>query len=582
MRRSTACAVIVALALLLPAAAQAFLYFPLSWPMRDSVNLATDIYLPGGYQLGDRLPTLLLRTPYDKLQMVTYGALADEGRAVVIQDARGRGASQGLDCVFRCDGWGELRDGLDTVHAVELMPWYNGTIVGQGYSGLAILQYMLSGAASDQLAGQVMAAASPTLYHIGFLQGGVLREGDITGWLQGQGSLFRLPEMLAHPAYDEYWEQVDLATREPYLESPAFHFGGWYDFFSEGAIRGFEIFSHAGAEQQYLVIGPWTHATFGLNTIGELTFPENARRCYKPPRKDPLDDFLDRALEGTLDGFNWPAVSYYTMGDVSDPDAPGNSWQYGESWPPPGQHEVKLYPTVDAALSIDPPAEGTLSYLFDPDDPLPTRCGRSMSALSGPCDLTSYLERDDVLYFQSEPLPQPVEVTGKVLLNVELISDRADTDVTAYLVDLYPDGRMILIVNGILRARFRQGFEQQLALVPGEAAQLTIDLWSTSHAFNTGHRIGVLISSSESPFFAINPGLTPGEIGLPLDQTNTIVFGDQTTLRLPVIGEFPWEPAGDDDYDNDDDDTAGDDDDDADGQPPDEHDRNQSCCGGSV
>jgi len=555
------CAVaVLAATLLMAGVAQAFIYLPLMLPMRDGVNLATDFYLPGGWS-GERLPTLLIRTPYDKMLMVSFGAWADNGYVVAIQDMRGRFASEGLDPVFQSDGWGALQDGFDTVNWCRSMVWSDGVVVTWGMSALGIVQYLMAGAAPPGVEGQIPAAAACDLYEHAFYPGGVFRKYDIEGWLDAQGSLFRLPEIRAHRTKDDYWEGVNLDNRLSQLGPPAFHIGGWFDLFSQGNIDAFMLYRQAGAPHQYLVMGPWSHAGFYYNVQDEMVFPENAKQYWPEGTPEPSSVFMEHALWGTLDGFEHPAVTYYIMGDVDDPGAPGNEWRTADDWPPVETEEVKLYLTPEMSLYVDEPESVDLTYLYDPTHPTPTKCGLFLLIPPGSCDLSGYDSRDDMLYFETPVLPEPVEVTGRVYLDLEVKSDRTDTDFAAFLVDVYPSKKKMQILHGILRARFRSGFDVEVPLIPNEPAVLTVDLWTTSIIFNAGHKIGLYVSSSNYPGYDANPntGIDASPFDPPLVAVNSIVTGANSALRLPVVGDFPWEPAGDDDDDTSDDDTTDDD-----------------------
>ena len=136
---------------------------------------------------------------------------------------------------------------------------------------------------------------------------------------------------------------------------------------------------------------------------------------------------------------------------------------------------------------------------------MPTLGGQNLVPPKGPVDLRPIESRKDVLVFSSDVLPEPLEVTGRISAELFIASDCPDTDFTAMLADVYPDGRSMLVTDGILRARFRKSFEREEFLQPSQTYKLSVDLWSTSLAFNKGHRIRVLVSSSNSPRFDPNP-----------------------------------------------------------------------------
>jgi putative CocE/NonD family hydrolase len=194
------------------------------------------------------------------------------------------------------------------------------------------------------------------------------------------------------------------------------------------------------------------------------------------------------------------------MGDCCDPCAPGNRWRSADAWPPPAE-TVHFYFHADGKLQpAKPPAgEASVSYKYDPDNPVPTLGGQNVNLPKGPMDQRRVESRPDVLLFTTDPLAEPVEVTGQILAKLYIASDCPDTDFTVKLTDVYPNGCSKLLTDGILRARFRKSFEREEFLEPGKVYPITVDLWSTSIVFNKGHRIRIAVSSSNAPRFEPNP-----------------------------------------------------------------------------
>lgn len=207
---------------------------------------------------------------------------------------------------------------------------------------------------------------------------------------------------------------------------------------------------------------------------------------------------------------SWPTVSYYVMGDVDDPFAPGNEWRYAEDWP---IHDVETqwYFHNDGELSTSPAGQSEpMSYLYDPINPVPTIGGQNLNLDRGPFDQTSVEERDDVLVFTSPILEESYEATGPIKARLFVSSNCPDTDFTVKLTDVYPGGRSMLITDGILRMRNRNGVDHWELMEPGEMYEVEVDLWSTSYIWNTGHRIRVAVSSSNYPRFLNNPNTADG------------------------------------------------------------------------
>jgi putative CocE/NonD family hydrolase len=182
------------------------------------------------------------------------------------------------------------------------------------------------------------------------------------------------------------------------------------------------------------------------------------------------------------------------------------------------------------------------TFTYDPNDPSPTVCGGNLLIDAGSCDQREVEARNDVLIYSTPPLEEPLEVTGRIWARLWLVSDAPDTDVTVRLTDVYPDGRSMLVTDGVLRARFRgQDFSREELMTPGTPYELQIDLGSTSIVFNAGHQIRLIVSSSNAPRFDPNPN-TGGPLradGAAQAATNTILHdaAHPSALLLPIPQE---------------------------------------------
>jgi predicted acyl esterase len=474
--------------------------------MRDGVRLATDIYLPSD----EFLPhgTLLIRTPYNKNDLRDTGnGWSKLGWPTMIQDMRGRYQSEGIDTVFR----NAHTDGPDTLDWIADQSFCNGKIATFGGSALGINQYYMAGANPDFLAAQYIQVATPNLYEHGVQQGGQLRWSLVPRWLEGQNSLHMLDEYLAHENYTlDYWGNVSLEDKWQNVNVPAIHIGGWYDCFGQGTIDGFCGYQYHGGNgargKSKLIMGPWTHG--GGVEQGELIYPDNAMDNFS------FFMFSDMVEQYTMDNGNhfdeWPAVMYYVMGDVTNNSAPGNEWLTNEKWPV--DHEaVSVYLTEDRGLSVDlSDSSSSFSYVYDPMNPVPTIGGQNLNIARGPYDQRVVEDRSDVIVFSTGVLSTPVWITGPVKARLFVSSDCVDTDFTVKLTDVYPDGRSMLITDGIVRMRNRNGYDHWEFMESGEIYEVEIDLWSTSYIFNEGHQIRVSVSSSNAPRFLPNPNTKEG------------------------------------------------------------------------
>ena len=188
-----------------------------------------------------------------------------------------------------------------------------------------------------------------------------------------------------------------------------------------------------------------------------------------------------------------------------------------------------------------PGTEPSDSYVYDPFDPVPTAGGRSMiDVLPGVENQARVEQRQDVLVYTTPRLAEPVAITGPVSVTLYASSSAPDTDFTAKLVDVEPDGYCANIAEGIIRARYRDGCDREEFLEPGKVTEFLVDLWDVAHTFQPNHRIRLEISSSNFPRFDrnLNSRVTPA-LGRAEDARKAVqqVFHDAahpSRLGLPV------------------------------------------------
>jgi len=477
--------------------------------MRDGIRLATDLYLPDGNITPHG--AILIRTPYNK-NGSGMGDWANNGWPSIVQDTRGRFQSEGMDTMFRDD----YTDGYDTLEWIAEQNWSDGKVATIGGSATGIVQYLMAGTNPPSLKCQYIGASTPNLYTT-IYPGGQFRKNMIEEWLKNQGSSYVLPELWAHENYSlEFWTNVSLEDNWDDVNVPAVHLGGWYDCFAQGLLDGFMGYQYEGGSgatgKSKLIVGPWTHAFFGERIQGEVIYPENAKDTFS---EEYWYEILDQYILGTSDEFeNRPNVVYYVMGDVNDENALGNFWRYTDDWPP-SYIEDEWYFHENKVLSLDSPGDySPLTYEYNPTNPVPTKGGTNLYPLAptwaGPFDQRSVENRNDVLLFTSDVLTEPYEATGRIKARLFVSSDCPDTDFTVKLSDVYPNGKSMLICDGILRMRNRNGFDHWDFIEPGEAYEVEVDLWSTSYIWNTGHKIRVAISSSNYPRYLANPNTKDG------------------------------------------------------------------------
>jgi len=472
-------------------------------PMSDGVQLATKVFLPSTEGLW---PAILIRTPYNKEHPLgpVLGAMANlRGYALVAQDTRGRFASEGSDFpVFLADGWAVHRDGYETVEWIARQPWSNGKVATTGASAMGVTQNMLAVTAPPHLVCQHVSVAFSSMYHQAAYQGGAWNKSLVEGWVKSNKFDPRTTTTFhSHPDYDEFWAQYDPEALAEKVNVPVMFVGGWYDIFNQGTIDMFQAVQRRGGpgarDKCRLVM-----EAFGHGESKDLKF----RNTKQPAKADQIawtDLWVKKEGKGLE---NIPAVQYYVLGDPDDPNAPGCQWRTADTWPIPARM-TPAYLHSDGRLDWTSPTvkNASRSFQYDPKDPVPTIGGANLMITKGPKDQRPVENRPDVLLFDSPTLTKPLEVTGRIKAKLWVSSTAPDTDFTAKLTDVYPDGRSMIVLDGIRRMRHRTSFKTTDLMEPGKVCEVEIDLWSTSIVFNRGHRIRLAISSSNSPRFEPNP-----------------------------------------------------------------------------
>lgn len=522
--------------------------------MRDGVRLATDVYRPAG---DGRHPVVMLRLPYNKEQPALLFLagdilrIAQAGYAVVVQDCRGTWQSEGSFSPF----FQEATDGVDAIAWAAAQPWSAGVVGTMGASYYGATQWLAAAESPPALRAMAPFITTDQYHDKWTYQGGAFQLGFILQWATGTfgvaeavrrlgrgeaggaevgaaiaaadgvasrywhvpvadlGQLGGLApyvaDWLAHPDYDDYWRAIAPRERYDAVTVPALNFGGWYDLFLGGTLANYAAMK--GRTAQRLVIGPWVHGYNG-GVYAERNFGLMAHDAVADVTGEQIRWF-DHHLKGVDNGIDRAKpVRIFVMG----PDV----WRDEDDWPLPDTdwqpwylHSSGRAGTVahDGTLSPVPPGEEPQDiYYYDPRDPVPTVGGATflpglfVAANAGPRDQRAVERRADVLVYSSDPLAEDTEVTGPVRLVLYVSSDARDTDFTGKLVDVHPDGRAMILTDGILRARYREGLDRQVLMTPGEVYRLEIDLVATSNVFRAGHRIRLEVSSSNFPRFDRN------------------------------------------------------------------------------
>jgi putative CocE/NonD family hydrolase len=256
-----------------------------------------------------------------------------------------------------------------------------------------------------------------------------------------------------------------------------------------------------------LLVGPWSHSTQLAARVGNRTFGPSAQVLLDDIHQRWFDHWLKDVPNGVEQE---KPVRLFMMG--------ANQWRDFSDWPPPDARVSKLYlhsngeangAGGDGALTGEMPGdEQPDRYSYDPTDPVPTVGGplfpSPVDVPPGPFDQSSVERRPDVLCYTTPPLERDVTVAGPVSVELWIASTARDTDFTAKLVDVEPDGTAWNLCDGILRARYRDGFDRVTLLDPGTPVRISVDLAGTANVFRQGHRIRLEVSSSNFPRFDRN------------------------------------------------------------------------------
>lgn len=504
-------------------------------PVRDGVELATDVHLPDGDVPS---PVILGRTPYNKnnpaLQKMIK-AWPGRGYAMVIQDVRGRGDSDGQFKPYV----NEARDGYDTIEWIAGQPWCDGNVVIQGASYGGRIAWLTALQQPPHLRAMIVAVA-PSDPFVEFPTSGeslmsvswyrmvdrrLMQLVDDVDWMTvyrhlpvqtiDESAGFTSPlwrEALSHTVRDEFWEPQRYQHRFAELDVPVLHISGWYDDEQIGTPLNFagmvrDARSERARRGQRLLMGPWGHAINSTSKLGEVDFGGGALIDLEAYNAEWLDSVLGRRPASEA-----PPVRLFVMGI--------NEWHDEHEWPLARTRFTDYFLHSggsansrfgDGALSPTTPDEDEPAdaYLYDPERPVPFITMPQSSQIGGPDDYSAIEQRGDVLCYTTEPLHADLTLIGPVRLRLFASSTAVDTDFTAKLVDVHPSGFCQRLCDSVIRARYRDGVDHAVLMEPGAVYEFDIDMWNTSLVVFAGHRLRLEVSSSAFPKYDRN--LNTGE-----------------------------------------------------------------------
>ncbi|MEN8164404.1 MAG: CocE/NonD family hydrolase [Acidobacteriota bacterium] len=358
-------------------------------------------------------------------------------------------------------------------------------------------------------------------------------------------------EMVTSGPADPYWDSFNYVGDEDRFDIPALHINSWYDL---GINETFALFnllrtnaeSERGRDNQFVIISPTTHC----ESEGASEHTVVGKRPVGDVRYDYYGTYLswfDYWLRGIDNGVTeMPKVQYYLMGK--------NEWRTAESWPVPGTEWRKFFLRSDGRANtrfgdgtlspVEPLEENPDRFVYDPKTPVPsvggvTLCTSDADSPCGSFDQSDVEMRGDILVYTTAPLEEGIEVSGPIELVLYVGSSARDTDFTGKLIDVDEDGTAYNLQDGILRARYREGYEREVWMEEGEVYELRLDLHAISNYFAPGHRIRLEVSSSNFP--GLDRNLNTG--GNNYDETKWVVARNivyhsarwPSHLVLPVV-----------------------------------------------
>ncbi|CAF3814700.1 unnamed protein product [Rotaria sordida] len=540
--------------------------------LRDGVELAVDYLVVSNI---GRFPVILELTPYGRgPDRVNYRYEASywrkHGYAFVIADCRGTGDSDGEMAFFSREG----QDGYDLIEWIANQPWSNGRIGMRGSSYTGTNQWFIAREQPPQLSCITPSATMGRPMEDAPYRDGAFAVGWAINWISRNlninVSLINQPHpdpmmwlnhrplrtldlyatgkklllyrtFLDHPTYDHFWRSIDFVPDDfARITIPSLAFTGWFDGTMYGTIWRFqETRSYAlRSDDQFLIIGPYTHenAPDGgydyrtgepMTMVGDLPVAENALL----PGLNMTHEFFEWCLK---DGRRpeWKPTRIYITGS--------NQWMTRSIFPPSEAHERSLFLTSeghansikgDGRLQWDAPnIAATDSYLYDPTKPVISNINNKSIIL--PIDINSYLDRNDILVYTTEPLNKSITVIGDIVVELIISSTARDTDFVIELMDVMTDGRSIKLSSkaaGQLRTRYRNGFDQEIFMSSNRTYLVRIDLHAIGHTFLPQHRIRLAVMSSFFPWISVNPN-TGASIA---SDVQSPIIANQTIYHTP-------------------------------------------------
>ena len=477
--------------------------YEVSIEMRDQQNLAADVYVPSACT---SCPTILIQTPYNKnafrngLPLGYLQNLESSPYVWVVVDWRG---FYGSSSATTPPQFNRGEDGYDIIEWITEQPWSDGKVGTWGPSALGVIQYQTAREQHPAHVCAVPLVAHPQTHYKGYFYGGALEKSRLTTMdALGYGLS---PIVLSNPYFNPTWQFVENNGWYPQsIQIPTLQIGGWYDHNIDRMIDWYEATRTqaqvAVRNQQWLLVGPWVHGGTGAAYVGsavqgDLTYPNAAFESDVDARKF----FEYYLLEEANNWNNTPLIKYYETGI--------NQWATSTALSIAIANNETIYLGEGGVLQATQ-STGNSTFESDPRNPTPTLGGHTLSLnlVQGPLDQTSLLSRDDLLAFSSVELPEDFTISGRVKANLAISCTQPDADIVVRLIDEYPDGRNMLINDGIRRLRFRNGYSQanEAFMTAGEVYSVEVELPFVNYTWLEGHKMKIIISGNSDSRWDVN------------------------------------------------------------------------------
>jgi predicted acyl esterase len=492
-------------------------------PMRDGVVLRADVWRPRG---NGRFPTLVYRTPYGKhaadAALTTARKAVARGYAVVLQDVRGRYASDGEFLPYQQEG----KDGFDTIEWAATQSWSNGSVGTYGLSYPGAVQWLAALENPPALKAMVPAMTFQSPNQFWYSNG--VWDNSWAAWinanirrdrvrrLNGDTSFAAIApwhaEWQRRPPEDPFWDFAELRGKYGRTSAAVLNLSAWHDeaYGPHGATGNYAglVAARGHAPRSALIMGPWTHGVPDpRDTIaGERVFGRAAIVDYD----EMVLRWLDRHVRGIDNGVDRePPVRFFVMGS--------NRWLGSSGWPPP---EVR-----PETLSLRRAGAST-TIAFDPRNPVIN----AHAPRYGAHDYRGLANDPRVVVFETPPLDSDMTIVGAMAAELSVSVDDTDGQLWVKVFDVAPDSTAFNLMSSgldVLRLSYRNGGARREPLVPGRVYTVRLGDLITGNTFKAGHRIRVVVSTAFAPDF--EPSARPFRLTVHHAERG------QSVLILPVL-----------------------------------------------